>query len=267
MKKSALLTIMVMVLLSFGFAISAVSAKPIVLTYASGYGENFSLTQHDRWWAQEVEKRTNGQVKIEFYWSQALAKTSESLEAVSSGLADISFMAIGYFGGQLPLLTASSLFYVTDKPDAVSKAMMEVYKTSPPLQAEIEKKNNMRAISFSGCTPLIFGSRKPWKAFDSFSGKKVRTFPGLEKPLSKLGAIPVAISWGEIYVSLERGVVDAYTGTMWDLAALGRLYEQAPYILDLGVGTYGMGGTFMNLDTWNKLPQDIQKIIDEYWDK
>ena len=58
MKKSAFLTIMVMVLLSFGFAVSAVSAKPIVLTYASGYGENFSLTQHDRWWAQEVEKRT-----------------------------------------------------------------------------------------------------------------------------------------------------------------------------------------------------------------
>jgi TRAP-type C4-dicarboxylate transport system substrate-binding protein len=243
--------------------VSSQADKPIVLTYSSGYGENFSLSMADRWWAKEVEKRTGGKVKFEFYWSQGLAKIPESLEAVSTGLADISFFAVGYFGGQLPLLTCSSNFYLTSKPDAVSKAMMQMYETSPALKEELEKKNNIRPINFAGTTPLIFGAGKPWTSFDEFKGKKIRTFPGLEKPLAELGAIPVAISWGEIYVSLERGVIDAYTGTMWDLAAIGRFHEKAPYIIDVGVGTYAMAGSFINLDTWNKLPDDVKQVMEE----
>ena len=261
MKRDSILWIIFSVVLAFQFIGSNAIAKPIVLTYSSGYGDGFSLSLQDKWWADEIEKRTNGKVKIEFYWSQGLAKIPESLDAVSTGLADITFLAIGYFGGQLPLLTVSSNFYLTDKPDAVSKALMELYNTVPAVKEELEKKNNIRPLTFSGTTPLIFGARDAWNSFDKFSGKKVRTFPGLEKPLADLGATPVAISWGEIYVSLERGVIDAYTGTMWDLASLGRFYEKAPYIIDTGVGTYAAGGTFINMDTWKKLPDDIKKVL------
>ena len=262
MKRITTLSIILSLTIVLQFAVTGAIAKPIVLTYASGYGENFSLSLQDRWWAEEIEKRTNGKVKIEFYWSQGLAKIPETLDAVSTGLADIAFLAIGYFGSQLPLLTCSSNFYLTEKPDAVSKALMEIYRTIPALQEELEKKNNIKPLTFAGSTPLIFGAREPWSSFDQFKGKKVRTFPGLEKPLAELGVIPVAISWGEIYVSLERGVVDAYTGTMWDLAAIGKFYERAPYIIDMGIGTYSAGGTFINMDTWKKLPDDIKKVLE-----
>lgn len=237
--------------------------KAITLTYSSGYSSTFSLSMHDIWWAKEVERRTGGQVKIEFYWSESLAKITESLDAVNSGLADIAFFATAMFGAKLPLSTASSLLYLTDKPDAVSNAMMEIYRTFIPFREEYEKKNNVKVLSFSGCTPLIFGTRKPWRSLEDFKGKKIRTFPGLEGPLADVGAIPVTIAWGEIYTSLERGVVEAYTGTMWDLAGIGKFHEQAPYILDLGVGVYAMAGTHINRDKWNKLPEDIKKIIEE----
>ncbi len=263
MKKSAIAALFIGVFFVFVGTSPGVCADPIVLTYSSGYGDTFSLSLTDIWWAKEVEKRTKGKVKIQFYWSQGLAKIPESLEAVSTGLADIAFMAVGYFGGQLPLTTASSLFYLAEKPDAVSRALMEMYRTVPAFKNELEKKNNIRPILFSGTTPLIFGSRKPWTSFEDFKGKKIRSFPGLEKPLAKLGAIPVAISFGELYVSLERGVADAYTGTMWDLAAAARLYEKAPYILDLGVGPYAAAATFINLDKWKRLPDDVKKVMEE----
>jgi TRAP-type C4-dicarboxylate transport system substrate-binding protein len=237
--------------------------QPITLSYASGYGATFSLSMHDVWWAQEVEKRTGGKVKIEFYWSEGLAKISESLDAVNSGLADIAFFATAMFGAKLPLSTATSLLYVTEKPDALSNAMMDMYRTFAPLQEEYEKKNNVKVLSFSGTTPLIFGTREAWKGLDDFKGKKVRTFPGLEGPLASVGATPVTIAWGEIYTSLERGVVDAYTGTMWDLAGIGKFHEKAPYIIDLGVGVYAMAGTHINKDKWNKLPADVRKVLEE----
>jgi TRAP-type C4-dicarboxylate transport system substrate-binding protein len=251
--------------LFLGLAVTNSSAqdKPIVLSYASGYASTFSLSMHDVWWAQEVERRTGGKVKIEFYWSEGLAKISESLDAVNSGLADISFFATAMFGAKLPLSTVTSLLYITEKPDAVSNAMMEMYRSFAPLQEEYEKKNNVKVLSFSGTTPLIFGTREIWKGLGDFKGKKIRTFPGLEGPLASVGATPVTIAWGEIYTSLERGVVDAYTGTMWDLAGIGKFHEKAPYIIDLGVGVYAMAGTHMNKDKWNKLPAEIRKVLEE----
>jgi len=245
------------------FLTSMALAKPLILNYSSGYGENFSLSMHDRWWAQELEKRSGGKVKIEFYWSQGLVKIPESLEAASSGITDISFFATGYFGGQLPLSTSSQLFYLTEKPDAMSRAMMDVYNAFPAFRDEYEKKNNVKVLTFSGCTPNIVGVRKPWKGLKDFEGKKIRVFPGWEEAVSKLGGTPVTISWGEIYTSLENGVIDAYTGTMWDLAGIGKFYEQAPYILDLKQGSCAMAVTVINLDSWNKLPDDVKKIMEE----
>jgi TRAP-type C4-dicarboxylate transport system substrate-binding protein len=247
----------------WGFLSSIAFAKTIILNYSSGYGENFSLSMHDRWWAQELEKRSGGKVKIEFYWSQGLVKIPESLEAASSRITDISFFATGYFGGQLPLSTSSQLFYLTEKPDAMSRGMMDVYNSFPAFRDEYEKKNNVKVLTFSGCTPNIVGVRKPWKGLRDFEGKKIRVFPGWEEAVSKLGGTPVTISWGEIYTSLENGVIDAYTGTMWDLAGIGKFYEQAPYILDLKQGSCAMAVTVINLDSWNKLPDDVKKLMEE----
>lgn len=239
-----------------------VFAKTIKLTYASGYGENFSLSRHDRWWAKELEKRTNGQVQVEFYWSQGLVKLSESLEAVSGGITDICFFATGYFGSQLPLSTSSQLFYLTQKPDALSKAMMELYNNFPAFKKEYDKYN-AKVLTFSGCTPNIVGLTELWDGLEDFQGKKIRVFPGWEEAVTELGATPVTISWGEIYTSLEHGVIDAYTGTMWDLAAIGKFHEQAPYLLNLEQGSCAMAVTIMNKDTWESLPKDVQETIEE----
>lgn len=263
MKKLFVIALVVIGLMLISSLGANASDKPIVITYASGYGDNFSLSMHDKWWAKELEKRTAGKVKVEFYWSEALVKIPEALDAVKTGIADISFFATGYFGGQLPLSTSAQLFYITEKPDAMSLAMMDVYNAIPAFRDEYEKKNNAKVLTFSGCTPNIVGIRKPWKGLDDFKGKKIRVFPGWEEPVSALGGTPVTISWGEIYTSLEHGVVDAYTGTMWDLAGIGKFHEQAPYLLDLKQGSCAMAATVMNIDSWNKLPPDVKKVLQD----
>ena len=261
MKKMAISVLIICAILFMGAEGSFSADKPIILTYSSSYGETFSLSMHDKWWAKEVEKRTNGRVKIEFYWQEALAKIPEALDAANSGLADISFFNSNMFGANLPLSQVSTLLYMSQKPDAVSNAMMDLYKNFEPLRVEYEKKNNVRILSFSATTPCIVGTRTPWKNLEAFKGKKIRTAPGLEGPLAAVGATPVTIAWGEIYTSLERGVIDAYSGTMWDLAGIGKFHEKAPYILDLGIGVYGLSGTHINKGVWNKLPDDIKKIL------
>ena len=55
------------------------------------------------WWAGELEKRSNGQIKIKFFWSQSLVKGKATLKAVGSGLADMGTVMGLYTPADLPI--------------------------------------------------------------------------------------------------------------------------------------------------------------------
>ena len=64
----------------------------------------FLMSEVQKWWADEVERRSNGQIEwTDFYWSGALTKAGETLEAVEVGLADAGAVIYPYYPGKLPL--------------------------------------------------------------------------------------------------------------------------------------------------------------------
>ena len=64
----------------------------------------FLISEVQKWWADEVAKRSNGRIVwTDFYWSGALTKAGETLEAVEVGLADAGMVALPYYPGKLPL--------------------------------------------------------------------------------------------------------------------------------------------------------------------
>ena len=79
--------------------------------------------------------------------------------------------------------------------------------------------------------------------------------------LKAFGATPVSFAAGEVYMALDRKIVDGVT-TSPESAFQTKLHEVAKYWLDLPI--YG-GDQFvvMNLDLWNNLPSDIKVIIQE----
>ena len=60
----------------------------------------------DQWFADEIEKRTGGEVKIKIFWSEGLGKANETLSLLQSGAIDMAGLSPGYFPAQLPLFTA-----------------------------------------------------------------------------------------------------------------------------------------------------------------
>ena len=77
-----------------------------------------------------------------------------------------------------------------------------------------------------------------------------------------IGLIPVSMNHPDVYAGLERGII---AGTIIKNSAYHQMkwYEVAPYIV--GPGFWSMGGTtiIMNLDSYNSLPKDVQKLLDE----
>jgi TRAP-type mannitol/chloroaromatic compound transport system substrate-binding protein len=101
--------------------------------------------------------------------------------------------------------------------------------------------------------------REPVGGGGGLEGRKIRGTPVYHAFLESLGASPVVLPGNQIYTSLEKGVID---GAAWPV--IGALdfhwYEVADYLLRPSFGNTTHLLLF-NLDKWNGLPADQQKIL------
>ena len=240
----------------------ASSEKPIVLKLSSFLPESGTEGMLGKWWGTELEKRSNGKVKVQYFFAEALVKTMDSLPAVSSGIADVQFFAPGYFPTQMALSGVADLLFQTQSNWVSARAYNEMADTFPPFQ-KMMKDNNIKLISIWPASEVVMVSAKPIKTLDDLKGKKIRALGLMNKAMKMLGATPVAMPLPEVYEALERGTIDAVTGLPYHLVVSFKLQEAAKNIINPGLGCYASGGYFMNLKTWNKLPEDIKKIVNQ----
>ena len=213
-----------------------------------------------KWWGTELEKRSNGRVKVQYFFAEALVKTMDSLPAVSSGIADVQFFAAGYFPTQMALSGVSDLIFQTQSNWVSAKAYNEMAEAYPPFQ-KMMKDNNIKLVSIWPASEVVMISAKPIKTLDDLKGKKIRAMGLMNKAMKMLGATPVAMPLPEVYEALERGTIDAVTGLPYHLVVAFKMHEAAKNLINPGLGCYASGGYFMNLNTWSKFPDDIKKIV------
>jgi TRAP-type C4-dicarboxylate transport system substrate-binding protein len=134
----------------------------------------FLISEVQKWWADEVERRSGGRIEwTDFYWSGALTKAGETLEAVEVGLADAGMVALPYYPGKLPLgnWTYAVPFGPGD-PYVILEAAQRLYAEVPALREEIETYNMIFLVpSVIDTYNLI--SKEPIVTFEDFDGIKI----------------------------------------------------------------------------------------------
>jgi len=211
-------------------------------------------------WARDVEKATGGRVKVTIYWSQTLGKAAEQYNTVVKGVADVAYGYQAWAPGRFPLTSGLELPFLFPSGVAASRAAWDIYSTTKYLKAEYE---DVKVLGLSAMDPKsIFLGKKPVRSLKDLKGMKIRCQGLVEtKTIESLGAVPVAFPITELYTALERGTVD---GTLIAAAPIYsfRFDQVLKYATEIGLGC----GTFfmvMNRKTWDSLPSDIQKSIDE----
>jgi TRAP-type C4-dicarboxylate transport system substrate-binding protein len=250
------------VAISFTPLFAQQAPKPIVLKISSMAPRDMPVMIGFETWGKEIEKRTNGRVKCEFYWSESLLKTADALKGTGAGLADVCVDVAAYHPSDTPFATVSDLGYITNQVDATARALTSLYEESSLFRNQFER-HNVKVMFFVPFPPVIMGSIKPIQKMEDLKGKKIRAIGWLNEVIAKLGGTPVAISVAETYESLSRKVIDGYTGNILSALKGWKLDEVAPYILDYGYGSYTNQIICMNKDKWDSLPPDIRKIIEE----
>jgi TRAP-type C4-dicarboxylate transport system substrate-binding protein len=254
--------------LTVGVALcSTAPAKTIVLRYAAGGGSRGIRAMALKWWASEINKRTNGQVKIKFFWSRALLKPGDAMEGIGAGTADCGGAWGIYHPAKTPLWTVADPPFSHDDPYVGLKAMQEMFKTYQPLIRELAKYNvKILAPFVSGMTQLGT-SRKPVHVPADTNGMKIRFAGGQWARFWKsCGAVPVKLTQGEVYEGMMRGTVDGTQSYFFILEAY-KHWDVLKYYTVINAGEICSYGLAINLDRWKKLPAKVRKIIQRVSDQ
>src|SRR5690606_6716534 len=214
----------------------------------------------------EVEKRTNGQVKFEYYPAQQLGKAKDLMSLALSGVADIAYVAPSFVTDKLPLSVVAELPEAFDASCHGTRAYWKLVKEGGLLD-EVEIKPAGLKILFT----LVLDPYQIFltKAHDtisgvpSFAGKKIRTSGGAkELALRKVGAVPVQIPTPDVREAASRGTIDGFLFPVSSIMP----YDLAPHT---GSATSGENfGSFvasfaMSRKKWETLPADLRKVMDE----
>ena len=261
MKKSlTIITCLALVFMSFNTVLA--ENKPIIIKYAYYIPSTSSSAEAIKYFAEEVEKRTGGRVKVKIYWSQSLVKFKDAIDAVGTGLADAAAIAPAYAPAKLPLASVASAPFCMKNYYTGHTAFVDLYNDSDysALRDEFKGANMVLLSSFAGSS-IDFIAKNPINGVDDLKGIKIRSpaFP-YNDLYSNLGWIPVSVSWPSVYEALMRGTIGAAT-TYPNSSIEFKFVEVAKHHTNNRFGNSGGGCEVINLKLFNSLPDDIQKII------
>jgi len=247
------------------------SAQTVQLVYANGYarthGQGGVIADE---WIKRIEAATEGRVKIRHVAGGTLLKPENMLEGIRGRVADIGSMVVSFFPGQLPI--AATLAGTVDidlgnKLDlkGMTAITMRLSEEFAPFNAEFEKLG-VRAVFWVPTPPYAIIATKPIQTLADFHGRKTRAFGSMiPRLLDATGAVPVAMAFGEIYTSLQTGVLDA---ALTDPPAMivGRFGEVAKHVVTTGPkdGALTMIAPvayLFNNESWSRLSPGDQEAI------
>ena len=222
--------------------------------------------------SEEVEKRSNGKVKIRVFWGETLAKAREIPDAVRMGTADMGHWISRYHPKLIPFWSGSVAitngmgkgrpFYEGISTKGY-QAYQKVCSEFPEVAHEFDNINQ-KILGAYCYYEEYFIMRKPIYHIDEFKGQRIRSYGALLPAFYKsFGAVPVSITSTEAYDGLLRGVVDGAI-TSVESAYKYKYYERAKYLVDLtaimGAHPFNFPIT-INRDLWAKLSPEVQKLL------
>lgn len=211
-------------------------------------------------WAEafrdNISAASNGGIKVTLNGPE-VASPFQQFEPVSQGAFDLSINIPPYYMGTTAV---SNTFYAMD-PDMDKLRSTGIWDF---IDNDFQKHNQKLIAGFfsaPGCFHIMLkGGLKPGS--NPFDGMKIRANRTYTPVIEPLGGSIVTLAAGEIYSSMEKGVVD---GAAWTVAGTTdlKLHEVATHMLRPTFGWCGAVMT-MNVDAFNKLdPADRDLIVAE----
>lgn len=211
-----------------------------------------------------VNKNTNGRVIIKPFPSGALVPTAETFANVALGTIDGGILTGSLSAmGRMPVAgVEDTLPYGFSTNEQCQAFMWGDWQWKKPYEEFIREQYAKQGVYYvTSCASdnMWVITKKPIYTTDDLKGYKIRTWGLYGRLLEKLGATPVMAPLPETYTGVATGVFDGVnTGTAGFLGI--KLYEVCKYMMSPPIGK-SSHHLEINLKAWQKLPPDLQTIV------
>ncbi|MCF8039234.1 MAG: TRAP transporter substrate-binding protein [Desulfohalobiaceae bacterium] len=236
-----------------------VAAKTYQFTYSNFFPPSHVQSQLADEWCREVEKRTQGRVKIAYYPGGTLTSAAQSYDGVVTQRSDIALSSMGYSRGRFPLMASIMLpSGIPNGPFATA-----VYNEINDKFSPEELSDTQILYLFAHGPGLLHTRTKLIDNLDDLKGLKIRGAGAVADIIKALGASPVTMPMPELYQALQKGVAE---GAFYP-EEVSKGWKMAE-VVDYTIANYQIGYSYgfcvaMNKEKWQQLPADLQEIIRE----
>lgn len=209
-------------------------------------------------WIQEVEKATQGRVKIETL-PKVVGTVGAQFDVARDGQADLVVFVPSYTPNRFDILEVLQLPFMSDSPEKFAPIADRFYRQHLASYGELK---GVQPLSVFIVSPGQLFTKRPVKALADLKGMKIRSpQPSANQALTLLGAVPVSKPVSEVYELLSSGVLDGtlmpgesmQSFKLTDLVGSGTLIPGALYNTVLVIA--------MNDDKWKSLRQEDRDAI------
>ncbi len=221
---------------------------------------HFSWTPHAVL-KNEIEKRSNGRIKVVLYPNGQLGGTESTVKQVRDNILQASDASLGHIAPLYPNAQILEIPYLFPNREVAWSV----------LDGEFGENFIEEMAKESGLRPLYWGENGGFRHFsnnvrtirtpDDMKGLKIRvqTAPLYIKLVEGLGASATAIPWAEVYTSLQTGVVDGQENAITTF--LTPKFEEVQKYMTLDGHVYSLQTIVVSEQWFQSLPEDLQNVI------
>lgn len=186
----------------------ATAENPMVLTLSHGLSETHTVHIAMEEFAKNVEDRTEGRIKVDIFPNAQLGSETESMEQLTAGVIAMTKVAApilatydqGYNTFGLPYIfdDTEDFYHVMD-----SEEMQDYFLST-------EDEGFITLTYYTSGARSFYTKDKEIRTPEDLKGLKIRVqdMESQTDMLKALGGTPVAMSYGDVYTSLQTGIID-----------------------------------------------------------
>jgi len=207
---------------------------------------------------RELENRTGGRVKVDFFAGGSLVTPVATFDSLLSGAVDIGYSHVYYTPGRMPVTEAVGLPLAYPSAYVSSQVINDFYQQFKPKEFDPVKVLWMNTSPPSA----IATAKKAVRKLEDLRGLTIRA-PGMAGEVIKaLGGTPAPTPMPEVYDAISKGVIDGEASNFETLRTF-RFAEVVKY----STSVWQITNPFpfylaMNKESYRKLPAEVKPIFD-----
>ncbi|MCG8508614.1 MAG: TRAP transporter substrate-binding protein [Rhodospirillales bacterium] len=250
-----------------GIAAAAVAAVPAAaadfeFTFQSSNQAGEANYELQKAWGERVQELSGGRIKLDVLPVGSVVDYKETLDAVGSGILGGHITDASYWAGRDPAYALLGNFVgAWGSPNELY--LFIYYGGGKELFNELHNDYGLQFLGAATTGLEAFVTKKTLSGVADLQGLKMRAPEGMVQDVfAAAGASPVNLPFSEVYTALDKGVIDAADATVFSVNHKSGLHKVAPNPVYPGFHSMPTIEVSMNKDAYDKLPADLQRILE-----